>query len=91
MLEHERNRGAAQRVSRCDVEVERFFEVLRRRVQERVRNGAADIVDDDVDPPERLVRRGREPRDVVEVGQIRGHDPRPPPGTLDPGRDIVQL
>ena len=73
------------------VEPERLFEVLDAGVEERVRDGAADVVHDDVDPAQLLLRRLREPGDGVQVGEISGHDHRAPAGGLDRGGHLVQL
>ena len=46
------------------LKVNAALEILRRGAQQRVGHGAADVVDDDVQPPERL--------DGL-LGQLRGH------------------
>ena len=74
-----------------DVEMKRLFHVLRGRIEKRVGNGAAKIVDDDVEPTEGVARRVREPGDVGEVGQIGGDDQRPTADAPYAGRHVIEL
>ena len=73
------------------VEVERLLEVGDVGVEERVRDGAADVVDDRVEPAELVVRRLREAGDRVGVAEVGRDDERPPAGVADPLGDLLEL
>ena len=77
-LEHDRHRRQVQGVRRRDVEVEGLFHVLRRRHQERQRDRAAHVVDDDVDTTELPASARGELGDRAEVTEVTGHADRAP-------------
>ena len=60
-----------------DVEGERALEVLRRRGQQAVGHGAADVVDDDVQSPERLDGLAGQLGGDLGLGQVAGDDVGP--------------
>src|SRR5690606_20073031 len=90
-LQHQRHRCTAERVGGGDVEVEGLLEVVDLGVEEGVGDGAADVVDDDVEAPEGVVRRLRQPGDLVGAREVGRYDDRASPGGLDPLRDLGQL
>jgi hypothetical protein len=62
------------------VELEGIGQVARLRGQKRPGQRAAHVVHHDVQPP-KLGHRGRgQPGHGVQIGQVRGHHQRPPPG-----------
>ena len=73
-------KGTAARVSRVrgeHIEAERLGHVLRRRVQQGVGDGATEIVDHDVEPPEGFVGLRSETGDHGQSAQVSGHHLRP--------------
>jgi len=80
-----------QAVRDLDIERERVSQVPRFGRQKRPRHRAPDVVDHDVEPPERVHRGRGQARRGVEVGQVGRDDDRTPPGRLDLARDLGQL
>ena len=73
--------GTAARVSAWAVETLKWKASSRYAASvssRRVGDGAADVVDHDVEPAELVVRRVGERRDGVEVHQVGRYDERPP-------------
>nr|WP_254126778.1 hypothetical protein [Aquihabitans sp. G128] len=73
------------------VERERLGQEAGRGVLEGPGHGAAQVVDHDVEPAERLDRGGRQAGHRVEVAQVGGHHVGPSPGGLDLGRHLQEL
>jgi len=73
-------------VRRRDVEVEGLFHVLRRRHQERQRDRAAHVVDDDVDTTELPASDRGELGDRAEVTEVTRHAHR---ATIEPFDDVA--
>ena len=65
------------------VEVEGLLQATGRGVQERPGHGAPDVVDHQVEPPERVTGPLDEGRHGLEVAQVGRHDDGPAPGRLD--------
>src|SRR5207248_4898176 len=73
------------------VEVERAFEEAFAGVEKWPGLGAADVVDDDVDPAELAHRRVDESVQVVGVAQIARHDRGAPTPLGDGAGDLLEL
>ena len=83
VLEHQRHRGDGQCVGGGNVEGEGAFEVLRRRGQQAVGHGAADVVDDDVQSPERFDGLSRQLGGDLGLSQIADDDVGAPASGAD--------
>ena len=73
-----------------DVEVELLVEVLGRHLLERGELVDARVVDQDVEPAERLLRLGEQAEDVGGIGHVRLHGDRLAPLGGDLGHDAVR-
>ena len=73
------------------VEVERLLQEPGRRVEQWPGHRAADVVDEHVDPAERLGRGVGEAGDRVEIGQVGRDDDGPATGRLDLRRHGAEL
>ncbi len=69
MLSHPPRRRLGGEEAPAHIDVEREVEVVDRQLEERLRRGEPGVVDECVDPAERLDGRGDEPLGDVEVGE----------------------
>ena len=80
-----------QLVGGGNVEVERLLEVGGVGGEQGVRDGAADVVHDDVEPAELLLGRVGEGGDRVEVAEVGLDDDRPASERPDASGHLVEL
>jgi hypothetical protein len=78
-----RRSGVTASMRRGNIELSGLLDVVSRRLQERARHRTADVVHNNVEPPERIAGFGHQTRRLSEVGQIGHHDTGPAPSRLD--------